>query len=146
MASRALAAVARSPADYEKVYGRILAQVREPVILHWLGDMFDPALAGYWGSRDLDRAADTCLAIIGDHAGKIDGIKVSLLDDAREVAMRRRLPAGVRMYTGDIVAMQLDDIDRDQGTVRVSGKRSEEHTSELQSILRNSYATFCLKK
>src|SRR3546814_8646845 len=101
MASRALAAVARSPADYEKVYGRILAQVREPVILHWLGDMFDPALAGYWGSRDLDRAADTCLAIIGDHAGKIDGIKVSLLDDAREVAMRRRLPAGVRMYTGD---------------------------------------------
>jgi len=101
MASRALARVARSPDDYLAVYGRILSQVREPVILHWLGDMFDPALAGYWGHADLDRATDTCLEAIRAHAAKVDGIKVSLLDGAREIAMRRRLPAGVRMYTGD---------------------------------------------
>lgn len=101
MASRALAARATSPADYEKVYGRILSQAREPVILHWLGDMFDPALAGYWGSSDLDAAMETCLRVIETNVDKVDGIKISLLDDAREVAMRRRLPAGVRMYTGD---------------------------------------------
>jgi hypothetical protein len=75
--------------------------VKAPVILHWLGDMFDPALAGYWGSRDLDVATRTCLDVIRADTGKVDGIKVSLLDDAREIAMRRVLPAGVRMYTGD---------------------------------------------
>jgi hypothetical protein len=101
MASRALAACARGPEDYVKVYGRILAQAREPVIIHWLGDMFDPALAGYWGSPDLGRAAETLLAIVHEHAAKIDGVKISLLDQAREIAMRRRFPAGVRMYTGD---------------------------------------------
>jgi len=101
MASRALAHVARSPDDYARVYEAILGQVREPVILHWLGDMFDPALAGYWGHRDLDRATDVCLAVIAKSAAKVDGIKVSLLDDRREIAMRARLPAGVRMYTGD---------------------------------------------
>lgn len=101
MASRALARVAKSPADYERVYGRILSQAKEPVVLHWLGDMFDPALAGYWGSADVDRAMDTALGIIAGHAGKVDGIKISLLDKDKEIAMRRRLPAGVRMYTGD---------------------------------------------
>jgi hypothetical protein len=101
MASRALAACARGPEDYAKVYGRILSQVREPVIIHWLGDMFDPALAGYWGSPDMDRATETCLAILHEHAGKVDGIKISLLDQRREIAMRERLPKGVRMYTGD---------------------------------------------
>lgn len=101
MASRALAACARGPEDYAKVYGRILTQVREPVIIHWLGDMFDPALAGYWGSADMDRATETCLAILHEHAAKIDGIKISLLDQQREITMRRRLPRGVRMYTGD---------------------------------------------
>jgi uncharacterized protein DUF993 len=101
MASRALAARATSPANYAKVYGRILAQVRSPVILHWLGDMFDPALAGYWGHDDVDRAMDVCLQIIVEHASKVDGIKISLLDKDKEVAMRRRLPKGVRMYTGD---------------------------------------------
>ena len=101
MASRALAACARSPDDYVTVYARILSQVREPVIIHWLGDMFDPALAGYWGHADLDRATSVCLDIIAANAGKVDGIKVSLLDKHREIAMRRRLPAGVRMYTGD---------------------------------------------
>lgn len=101
MASRALARVAKSPADYETVYGRILSQAKQPVILHWLGDMFDPALAGYWGSADVDAAMDTALGIIGAHASKVDGIKISLLDKDKEIAMRRRLPAGVRMYTGD---------------------------------------------
>jgi uncharacterized protein DUF993 len=101
MASRALAACARGPEDYAKVYGRILSQVREPVIIHWLGDMFDPALAGYWGSADMDRATETCLGILHEHAPKIDGIKISLLDQRREIAMRERLPRGVRMYTGD---------------------------------------------
>jgi hypothetical protein len=101
MASRALARVAKSPADYEKVYDRVLRQAREPVIIHWLGDMFDPALAGYWGSRDVNAAMDTAVGIIGAHASKVDGVKISLLDKDKEIAMRRRLPAGVRMYTGD---------------------------------------------
>ena len=101
MASRALARVARGPGDYELVYGRILSQARQPVILHWLGDMFDPALAGCWGSGDLDAAMDTALGIIVAHASRVDGIKISLLDKHKEIAMRRRLPAGVRMYTGD---------------------------------------------
>ena len=101
MASRALARVAKGPADYERVYDRILSQAKQPVILHWLGDMFDPALAGYWGTRDVDAAMDTALGIIAAHAGKVDGIKISLLDKDKEIAMRRRLPAGVRMYTGD---------------------------------------------
>jgi hypothetical protein len=101
MASRALARAARAPDDYARVYGTILRQVSRPVILHWLGDMFDPALAGYWGTRDIDQAMAACLAIICEHRGKIDGIKISLLDREREIAMRRRLPGGVRMYTGD---------------------------------------------
>lgn len=101
MASRALAACARGPEDYLQVYSHILSQVSQPVILHWLGDMFDPALAGYWGSRDLDTAMEVCLQLIHAHTAKIDGIKISLLDKDREIAMRRRLPAGVRMYTGD---------------------------------------------
>jgi hypothetical protein len=101
MASRALAAVARSPDDYAAVYDRVLSQVREPVIIHWLGDMFDPALAGYWGTRDLDAAMNTALSIINANAAKIDGVKISLLDKDKEIAMRRRLAPGVRMYTGD---------------------------------------------
>ncbi|MBB3178847.1 dihydrodipicolinate synthase family protein [Variovorax sp. Sphag1AA] len=101
MASRALARVAKSPADYERVYDRILSQAKQPVILHWLGDMFDPALAGYWGTSDIDSAMNTALGIIAAHPHKVDGIKISLLDKDKEIAMRRRLPAGVRMYTGD---------------------------------------------
>jgi Protein of unknown function (DUF993) len=101
MCSRALAASARGPDDYAKVYGTLLGQVTRPVILHWLGDMFDPALHGYWGAADLDVAAEHVLAIIGAHANQVDGIKVSLLDAGREVALRRRLPHGVRLYTGD---------------------------------------------
>ncbi|MCB0167571.1 MAG: dihydrodipicolinate synthase family protein [Anaerolineae bacterium] len=101
MASRALAACATDPEDYVRVYGKILGQVSQPVVIHWLGDMFDPALAGYWGSRDVETAMDTCLHIIGDYAAKVDGVKISLLDAQSEIDMRRRLPAGVRMYTGD---------------------------------------------
>jgi hypothetical protein len=101
MASRALARVAKSPDDYARVYGRILSQVKQPVIIHWLGEMFDPALAGYWGHADHMAAMDTCLGIMRDHAAKIDGVKVSLLSKEKEISMRRRLPEGVRMYTGD---------------------------------------------
>ncbi len=101
MASRALAACARGPEDYADVYGRLLRQAARPVILHWLGEMFDPQLAGYWGSREVERAMETCLGIVREHSAKVDGIKISLLDKTREIEMRRRLPAGVRMYTGD---------------------------------------------
>ncbi|MGZ8260977.1 MAG: dihydrodipicolinate synthase family protein [Caldimonas sp.] len=107
MASRALARVAKSPADYERVYDRVLMQSRQPVILHWLGEMFDPALAGYWlgsdagGGDPIARAMDVALGVIAANPGKVDGIKISLLDKDREIAMRRRLPEGVRMYTGD---------------------------------------------
>jgi hypothetical protein len=101
MASRALAVAAEEPEDYARVYGRVLSQVSRPVILHWLGPMFDPALSGYWGSDDLDGAMETCLGVIRENAAKVEGIKVSLLDERREVEMRRRLPEDVRMYTGD---------------------------------------------
>jgi hypothetical protein len=101
MASRALAAAASGPDDYRSVYGSLLSQAGAPVVLHWLGDMFDPALTGYWGSGDLDEADDVVLDIIAANVDKVDGIKVSLLDASREVALRRRLPEGVRMYTGD---------------------------------------------
>ena len=101
VASRALARAARGPEDYAKVYGRILRQVKEPVILHWLGEMFDPALEGYWAAADHMTAMGTCLAIVSDHAAKVDGLKISLLSKEKEIAMRRRLPEGVRMYTGD---------------------------------------------
>ena len=101
MASRALAYAAKSPQDYARVYGRFLSQVREPVIIHWLGEMFDPALAGYWGAADHSEAMETCLGILTEHAAKIDGVKISLLSKEKEIDMRRRLPQGVRMYTGD---------------------------------------------
>ncbi len=101
MGSRALAAAATGPEDYHLVYSAILAQVDRPVILHWLGPMFDPALTGYWGSADLDAATDSLLSIIAEHAARIDGVKMSLLDADREIDFRRRLPAGVRCYSGD---------------------------------------------
>jgi hypothetical protein len=101
MASRALAASAKSPDDYAEVYDRILSQVKEPVIVHWLGEMFDPALAGYWGKKDHRAAMEVCLGVIEKNKSKVDGIKVSLLDKEKEIVMRRKLPMGVRMYTGD---------------------------------------------
>ncbi|MFF0405808.1 dihydrodipicolinate synthase family protein [[Kitasatospora] papulosa] len=101
MASRALAAAANSPEDYLETYAHLLRQATEPVVLHWLGPMFDPALEGYWGSADLDAATDTFLKVIAEHPDKVDGIKISLLDAEREIDVRRRLPSGVRCYTGD---------------------------------------------
>jgi hypothetical protein len=101
MASRALAAVARHADDYAAVYASVLSQVREPVVLHWLGPMFDPALESYWGSSTIPAATENCLEIIRSHKEKINGIKISLLDAEFEINMRRRLPSGVRMYTGD---------------------------------------------
>jgi hypothetical protein len=101
MASRALAASARGPRDYLDVYGELLRQAERPVILHWLGEAFDPALRGYWGSASFGAAADTVLELIDRAAGTVDGVKLSVLDADREVALRRRLPVGVRLYTGD---------------------------------------------
>jgi Protein of unknown function (DUF993) len=105
MASRALAASAQSPDDYARVYDRILSQVKEPVIIHWLGEMFDPALEGYWGKKDHYAAMEVCLSVLSTNSSKVDGIKISLLDKDKEIAMRRKLPrfpgGGVRMYTGD---------------------------------------------
>jgi hypothetical protein len=101
MASRALCAAAGSPDDYRKVYDRLLGQSSRPVILHWLGSMFDPALDGYWGSDSLDTAADVVVELINENVAHVDGIKVSLLDASKEIALRKRLPDGVRLYTGD---------------------------------------------
>jgi hypothetical protein len=101
MASRALAKAARSPDEYAKVYGRILEQVKEPVIIHWLGEMFDPALDGYWGHKDHMKAMEVAIDVIAANPAKVDGVKISLLDKDKEIAMRRRLPQGVRMFTGD---------------------------------------------
>jgi len=101
MASRALARAAKGPDDYARVYERVLSGLQQPAILHWLGEMFDPALEGYWGHSDHGAAMETCLQVIEDSADRIDGIKISLLSAGKEIVMRRRLPAGVRMYTGD---------------------------------------------
>jgi hypothetical protein len=101
MASRALVKAAQSPDDYTKVYDRILNQVKEPVIIHWLGEMFDPALEGYWGHKNHMEAMKVAVDVIAANPAKVDGVKISLLDKGKEIAMRRRLPQGVRMYTGD---------------------------------------------
>lgn len=101
MASRALAKLGRNADDYAKVYDRVLSGVAQPVIIHWLGDMFDPALTGYWGTKNLDKAMDTAVAIINANSAKVDGVKVSLLDKQREIDMRRRLDKRIKMYTGD---------------------------------------------
>ena len=101
MASRALAAAARGPRDYLDAYGALLKQASRPVILHWLGEAFDPALRGYWGGTGFESAAATVLELIDQAGDKVDGIKLSVLDASKEVALRRRLPAGIRLYTGD---------------------------------------------
>ena len=101
MASRALAASARSARDYLEVYGSLLKQADRPVILHWLGEAFDPMLRGYWGSEHPGAAAGTVLDLLAVADGRVDGIKLSVLDDGAEVSLRRRLPPGVRLYTGD---------------------------------------------
>jgi hypothetical protein len=101
MASRELARIARGPDDYARVYDRVLSQLRQPALIHWLGEAFDPALAGYWGHADLDGAMAECLEIIVSHQDKVEGLKLSLLDQKLEISMRARLPKGVHMFTGD---------------------------------------------
>jgi len=101
MSSRALVRAARRPEDYIRVYSEVLAACDQPVILHWLGEMFDPALAGYWGASDFEAGLETAVAVIVANQARVDGIKISLLDKDKEITMRRRLPAGVKMYTGD---------------------------------------------
>ena len=101
MASRALAKCARGPDDYLKIYGHLLSQLSRPAILHWLGEAFDPALKGYWGGRDTDESMAAVLNLIRGNPAKVEGVKISLLDAQREIEMRRLLPSGVRMYTGD---------------------------------------------
>lgn len=101
MASRHLALIGREPEHYQQAYSEVLGHVADKAIVHWLGDMFDPALAGYWGSQDLDQASDAFIDVIAENADKVDGVKISLLDKDREIELRRRLPDGVRMYTGD---------------------------------------------
>ena len=101
MASRELARIARGPDDYARVYGHVLSQLGQPALIHWLGEVFDPALRGYWGNVDLDRAMTVCLEIITANADKVEGVKLSLLDQQREIAMRAQLPSRVRMFTGD---------------------------------------------
>jgi hypothetical protein len=101
MASRELARIARGPEDYAQVYGHVLSQLRQPALIHWLGEVFDPALAGYWGHSGIDEAMAVCLEVIAANADRVEGLKLSLLDQRREVVMRARLPEGVRMFTGD---------------------------------------------
>ena len=101
MASRALVQAARGPQDYIKVYSDVLAACDQPVVLHWLGEMFDPALAGYWAATSFEQALETALAVIEANVASVDGIKISLLDKDKEIQMRRRLPSAVKMYTGD---------------------------------------------
>jgi len=101
MASRALVQAARGPEDYLALYGRLLRDSSKPVVLHWLGEMFDPALRGYWGSTEIPKALETIIALVRQSASKVEGIKVSLLDARWEIDLRRQLPAGVKMYTGD---------------------------------------------
>lgn len=101
MASQALPAIGATADDYKTVYGTLLRQAASPVVLHWLGDMFDPKLTGYWGSSDVATAMQTVLDIINAHVDKVDGIKISLLEKSYEEDLRARLPEGVHLYTGD---------------------------------------------
>ena len=131
MASRALAALAKGPDDYHRVYDRILRQVRHPVVIHWLGEMFDPALAGYWGSDDHLQGMETALSVIGDNAAKVDGVKISLLSKEKEILMRRRLPPGVRMYTGD----DFDYSELIEGDERGHSDEDSEHREHRSQLV-----------
>jgi hypothetical protein len=146
MASRALARAARGPDDYLHVYHRVLSQVRQPAIIHWLGEMFDPALAGYWGSADHWQAMETCLAMLHANASAIDGIKVSLLDKEKEIAMRRRLPKGIRMYTGDdfnyAELIAGDEQGHSDALLGIFDPIAPAAAAALGSLHRNDLATF----
>ena len=110
-----MASWARGSDDYVWVYGRVLEQVSEPVIPHWLGEVFDPKLAGYWGARGWREVLDSQLSLVRENRDRIDGVKVFLLGDRKEIAMRRRLPEGVRMCTGDDFNYLLPDLGRRRG-------------------------------
>jgi len=146
MASRALAACARGPEDYHRVYDRVLGAVRAPVIIHWLGDMFDPALAGYWGHADIPGAMATCLAMLEANAAHIDGIKISLLDKDREIEMRRKLPRGVRMYTGDdfnyAELIAGDELGHSDALLGIFDAIAPAAAAALGSLQRNDLSTF----
>ena len=146
MASRALARIAAGPADYETVYARVLAEADAPVILHWLGEMFDPQLASYWGAGDFPPALETALAVIHANAVRIDGIKLSLLDDRKEVEMRRRLPAGVRMYTGDDfnypTLIEGDDHDHSDALLGIFDPIAPAASAALSALARGDVPTY----
>jgi hypothetical protein len=146
MASRALTRAATGPDDYVRVYDRILSQVREPVIIHWLGEMFDPALEGYWGSSDHMAAMGVALQVIAAHAAKVDGVKISLLDKDKEIAMRRRLPEGVRMYTGDdfnyAELIAGDERGHSDALLGIFDAIAPAASAALESLRRNDLATF----
>ena len=101
MASRHLARAATTAADYERVYSEVLASAGAPVILHWLGSAFDPELGTYFGSEDTPTASSTLLRIIANAPDRVAGVKMSLLNAESERAVRAKLEAPVRMFTGD---------------------------------------------
>lgn len=146
MASRALNRAAKRPEDYQKVYGHVLSGLCQPAILHWLGEMFDPALDGYWGGADHWQSMDHCLAMIADNAAKIAGIKVSLLSEEKEIAMRRRLPAGVDMYTGDDFnypnLIQGDDKHYSHALLGIFDPIAPAAAAALDALTRGDAATF----
>jgi hypothetical protein len=146
MASRHLAAVARHAGDYERVYTKVLSQTKQPVILHWLGEMFDPMLAGYWGSKNLYEAAKTVHGLIAAHPNHVDGIKISLLDADREIEFRRKLPTGVRMYTGDdfnyAELIQGDQFGYSDGLLGIFDAIAPAASAALQALERDDWATY----
>jgi hypothetical protein len=146
MASRHLAAVARHAGDYERVYSRVLAQTGQPVILHWLGQMFDPSLGGYWGSSNLDEAASTVHGLIAAHSSMVDGIKISLLNAQREIDFRRKLPAGVRMYTGDdfnyAELIQGDEHGHSDGLLGIFDAIAPAASAAMQALERDDWQTY----
>ena len=146
MASRHLAAAARNAGDYQHVYNRVLSQTGRPVILHWLGEMFDPELAGYWGSSDLDEAAITVRGLIAAHSSRVDGIKISLLNAQREIDFRRALPAGVRMYTGDdfnyAELIQGDEHGHSDGLLGIFDAIAPAAAAAMQALERDDWHTY----
>ncbi len=146
MASRALAHVAKSPDDYRKVYGRILGQARDKVVLHWLGDMFDPELRRYWGSERFEDTLETVLSIIGEHKDKVEGIKISLLDQACEIELRRRLPEGVICFTGDdfnyAALIEGDGTHHSHALLGIFDAVAPQASRALSALANNDLATF----
>ncbi|QBY00005.1 dihydrodipicolinate synthase family protein [Rhodophyticola sp. CCM32] len=146
MATRALPAIGADAAMYIRVYDHLLAQAKDPVILHWLGDMFDPALTGYWGSADISKASQTVLGIIGSNMAKVDGIKISLLDQAHEEAFRKRLPAGIRLYTGDdfnyAPLIEGDDTHHSHALLGIFAAIAPAASQALEALATGDHATY----